>query len=127
MVSPKKLFLIDATGALISAFFLGVILRRYESTFGMQSDILLFLALLPILFAAYDYYCYFFLKTNWRSYLKGIAIANLIYCCITITLVVFHYQSLTILGLSYFLLELLVIAIIVGAEWRASKAAVEPS
>ena len=34
--SPKKIFLLDGLGAALSAFFLGVILVRFETFFGMQ-------------------------------------------------------------------------------------------
>lgn len=119
--NPKKLFFLDATGALISVFFLGFVLRKFEIIFGMPSDVLLLLALLPIFFAVYDYCCYFFLKDNCRPYLKGIAFANLVYCCITILHVIFHYQSLTILGLGYFLVEIVIILILVAVELKAVR------
>jgi hypothetical protein len=119
--NPKKLFLIDATGALISIFFLGFVLRIFESAFGMPSHALLLLAVMPVFFAAYDYYCYFFLKGNWRPYLNGIAFANLAYCCVTIHHMIFYYENLTNLGLGYFLVELLIILILVVIELKVTR------
>jgi len=51
--------------------------------------------------------------------MKGIIIANLVYCCLTIVLVFYFYQKLTILGLSYFLLELLMISGLIIIERMA--------
>ena len=62
--NPKKLFLIDGLGALVSAFFLGVVLVRLESFFGIPPFILYFLAFLPCLFAAYDFFCYLKVKEH---------------------------------------------------------------
>lgn len=126
LTDTKKLFVIDALGALLSSFLLGVVFRRFESTFGMPKDILLVLALLPILFIAYDYYAYFNVKENWRPYLKGIAFLNSIYCCITVGLVIYHYERLTFWGVGYFVAELLIIAVVITLELKASSKSAKP-
>lgn len=115
----NRLFLIDGLGASVSAFFLGVVLIRFENTFGMPRSVLYFLALLPCIFAIYSFGCYFFVKGNHRSYLRGVAVANLLYCVLTIGLVIFHFESLTLLGLLYFFIELIVIVLLVSVELRA--------
>lgn len=119
--NPKQLFFIDGLGALVSAFFLGVVLVRLHETIGMQLNILYFLAILPIFFAMYSFSCYFFLADNHRTFLRGIAFANLLYCCITLSLVVYYYNSLTVLGLTYFLVELIIVGVIIAIEFKASK------
>ena len=107
--NPKKLFLIDSLGAVLTAFFLGVILVRFEDSFGMPKTILYVLSSMACIYAIYSICSYFLLTNIWRPYLKGIAIANLIHCCLTIGLVFYFYQKLTVLGLTYFLLELIVV------------------
>ena len=119
---PKQLFLVDGLGALLSAFFLGIVLVGFKNHIGMPVNTLYILAIVPVFFAIYSFSCYFLLHNNHRHFLKGIAIANLLYCCMTITLLIYYYQSLTILGLGYFLLEILIIGVIVGVELKASKA-----
>ena len=116
--NPKKLFLIDGAGALLTAFSLGVVLASLEDTFGMPRTVLRPLSFLGFLYAAYSLGCYFFVTDNWRFYLKIIAIANLLYCCLTAALVVFSYQTLTVWGLAYFLLEIAVIVVLVRVEFR---------
>ena len=116
--NPKQLFLIDGLGAVLTIFFLVVILAGFEDRFGMPQNILYGLSLVVCVYAIYSFSCYFFLRGKWRPYLKAIAMANLLYCLITIGLVFYFYQSLTILGLLYFFLEVVVIGGLVVIEWR---------
>lgn len=118
---PRKLFLIDGLGALLSAFLLGIVLVQFESTFGMPRKTLCFLAFLPCLFAIYDFVCYFRFPNHWKFALKGIAIANLGYCCISIGMLVFHFSELTIFGWIYFLVEVFVVAVLAVVELWVSE------
>jgi hypothetical protein len=120
-LQPKQLFLIDGFGAMLSAFLLGVILTRFESTFGMPREALYFLAALPCLFALYDFACYFRITENWRPFLKTIAIANLLYCCLSIGFLLLHYPSLTALGWLYFLLELAIVIVLASMELKKAR------
>ena len=117
--NPKKLFLIDSLGAVLSAFFLGVILVRFEDSFGMPKTILYVLSSMACIYAIYSICCYFILANNWRPYLKVIAIANLIHCCLTIGLVFYFYQKLSVLGLIYFFLELVIVSGLIILERKA--------
>jgi len=119
--NPKKLFLIDGIGGVLTAFFLGVVLPRFEDSFGMPITILYYLSSIACVYAIYSISCYILLGNNWRPYLKGVAIANLLYCCTTIVLVFYFYQKLTMLGLIYFVLELMVIISLIIIERRAYR------
>ena len=119
-LNPRRLFLIDGFGAILSAFLLGIVMTRYESTFGMPRETLYFLASLPCVFAVYDFFCYLLVAESWRPYLNIIAIANLIYCCISIGFLFYHYQKLTSLGWIYFLLEVIIIIILVIVELKTA-------
>jgi hypothetical protein len=114
--NPKYIFLIDGLGAMLSAFFLGVILVKFEDSFGMPWAILYALSSVACLFAIYSICCYFFNFSNWQTYLKVIIMANTLYCCLTIGLVFFYYKSLSILGLIYFILELMVLIVLIFIE-----------
>jgi hypothetical protein len=115
---PKIIFLVDGFGALLTAFFLFGVLRPFEQTFGMPKDILTLLSLIALVFAVYSFYCYFFLKGNWKTFLFGISIANFMYCCLTLGLVYFFYSELTVLGVAYFLAEVAVVMGLVLVEWK---------
>lgn len=116
----KIIFIIDGFGALLSAFMLGVVLVQFESLFGMPKESLYLLAFLPCLFALYDLFCYLKVKENAAFFLKGIALANLLYCCLSIALVYVHYKQLTNLGFAYFVLELLVILGLVSIQLKTA-------
>lgn len=113
---PKKIFLVDGLGAVLTAFLLVVFLIRYVDVFGMPQKPLYFLSIIAVMYAIYSFCCYFFIGNRWRSYLKLIAFANLLYCCVTISLVIYFYSSVTIFGLIYFFAELIVIGCLVTIE-----------
>ncbi len=112
----NNLFLIDGIGALISTFFLGIVLVQLESYIGIPVSILYVLAGIALVFAAYSLSCYALTPNKWSSYLKAIAIANSMYCFLTLGLVIYFYNQLTLLGLMYFLLEITIIILIVRME-----------
>jgi|APTNR8051073442_1049403.scaffolds.fasta_scaffold01243_6 hypothetical protein len=117
-LSPKRLFLLDGLGACLTAFLLGVVLTAFNEHFGMPQKTLNILALIALVFAFYSFFCFFFIGNNWRLFLKIIAAANLLYCCLTITLVIYFYPHLTVLGVIYFLLEIVVVCALVFIELR---------
>ncbi len=119
-LKPKQLFLLDAFGAALSAFFLGFVLVKYQVYIGMPENVLYILALIPCLFIIYDLLCYVLLKDNWRPYLRIIAYANLLYCDTTLILSIYHFKKLTTLGLTYFTVELLLIIALSMLELRAT-------
>lgn len=118
ILKHKKLFLIDSLGALLSAFLLGVVLVSFESTFGMPRKVLYFLSITACTFAIYSYMSYLLIKENWKPYLKIIAFANLLYCCLTIGLIFYLNQKLTTFGLIFFLSEVIVIITLVIIELK---------
>lgn len=117
--NPKRLLGIDGLGALLSAFFLGVVLVRFEDYFGMPRTVLYALSLVACLFAIYSICCYFLLTHHWRPYLKIITILNILYCCLTMGFVFYFYQKLTHWGLIYFLLEFIVLIVLITIERMA--------
>lgn len=118
--NPKRLFLIDSLGALLTTFFLLGILRPLEHLFGMPQPVLLLLAIPALGFALYSACCYWLVGTRWRPFMRVIAGANFLYCCITASLVVWLLPQLTGLGITYFGLEMVVICVLVYVELRAA-------
>ena len=118
---PKRLFLLDGFGAIISAFLLGVVLVKLESIFGVPIRLLYFLAFLPIAFAIYDLYCFISVKENIGLFLQSIAYINIIYCCISLGLAFYHYKKITYLGWTYMLLEVFVVIALANLEFRTAK------
>ncbi len=120
-IAPKKIFLIDCIGAITSTFFLGVVLTTFEEFFGMPSHILYYLASIALVFAVYSFACYFRFPEKWTSFLKVIAFANLFYCILTLILVIYLFQQLTLFGLAYFIGEMILIIGIVSLEFKVAK------
>lgn len=121
-IEPKKLFLIDSIGALLSAILLGLILPRFEYFIGISPTVLYGLAVIPCFFAAYSFLCFLIKIENWRLFMKIIAIANTLYCCLTASLMLYFYQKITTLGIIYFTFEIIIILFLANIEWKkASK------
>ena len=118
-LSTKKLFLIDGLGAFLTAFFLFAILRTFNEYIGMPQAILTKLSIVAVLFCVYSIGCFFLVNKNWKPFLLAISIANLLYCCVTIGFIMYYYPQLTSLGLTYFLLELVVVCGLVFVELSA--------
>lgn len=116
--NPKLVFLLDCLGALLSAFLLGVVLTSFEPIFGMPRQVLYGLAALAGLFAIYSFWNYRWFKENWRPYLRGIVIVNLLYCGLTAALVIYFRQELTKWGFLYFFQEMVVIIVVVMLEFK---------
>ncbi|MEQ9375992.1 MAG: hypothetical protein RIG68_12485 [Imperialibacter sp.] len=119
--NPKKLFLFDGFGASLSAFLLGVVLVKLQTLFGIPAATLYTLAAFPVIFAVYDYYCYRRVAYQLGPFLKGIALLNLLYCCLSIGLAVYHYGTITNLGWIYLLIEVLIVGLLALIEIKVAK------
>ena len=120
LTNPKKLLLIDGCGAILSIFLLGVVLVRFEKYVGIPPVTLYLLAVFPTMFAIYDLFSYLQLHYKQPLLLKRIAFFNLIYCCLSIGVAFYHYETLTTLGWIYIFIETLVIMIL--ATWELNIA-----
>ena len=115
-LNPKRLFLIDSLGAFFTALLLFAILRTFNEYFGMPKTTLDFLSIIALAFSVYSFCCFFLVNKNWHPFLRAIIIANLLYSCLTLGLVIYNYPRLTILGVTYFLLEIVVVCGLVFFE-----------
>jgi hypothetical protein len=118
---PKTLFLIDGLGGLVTALLLYGVLRPFHEYVGMPPKVLIYLTLIAALFFIYSTLCHLFVKENWKPFLKIISYANLLYCCLTLLLMIYYFQELTTLGVGYFLAEILVILVLVYFERKAIR------
>ncbi len=107
--NPKTLFLIDSAGALLTSFFLFVIMRQFNEYVGMPETVLTYLSVTAICFFSYSLACFLLVKQGWTVFLWVICIANLLYCILTVGLLVKYQALLTVLGTIYFLMEILII------------------
>lgn len=118
----NTLFLIDSLGAFLTALFLFIIMQQLNQYFGMPKTVLTNLSVIAGLFCIYSTACFLFLKGRWTLYIRIIGVANLLYCVLTIGLLIKYYSLLTIIGTIYFLIE---IVIICGLSYVELKVAAE--
>lgn len=114
--NPKRLFLLDGLGALLSSFLLGVMLVEFQSVFGIPVPTLYFLAFLPAVFAVYDFLCFVGAENNIGLILKIIGYMNIAYCCISLVCAILHYNSITAWGWAYISVEIVVVLAIAKLE-----------
>lgn len=117
-LDSRKIFLLDGVGGLITAFMLFFVLRNFEKYFGMPDIALVWLSALGLVYGIYSLSCYFFVRENLTKFLKVIAVANVVYCLITGLLIYVHYDSLTSLGIIYFIVEIFIILGLVRMEMK---------
>ena len=114
---PRKLLLLDAAGALISAVMLGIVLVEHQALIGLPVHILYYLAAAPLVFLCYDIAAYY-LANDYRRALQIIAVANVLYSLVSIALLILHRQDLTAIGYSYFIIEVIIVLLIATYEWK---------
>ncbi len=119
--NPKNLFLIDSIGAFLSATFLFAILSFFEKKFGLPKKTLYLLFGIAGIFSIYSMCCFVFIGKQWRAFLRTISIANLLYCLLTIIFLVITHNSVTLLGLLYFILETIIISSLAYIELRTAQ------
>lgn len=120
--SPKQIFLIDALGALLTCLLLILIQTKFNFHFGMPSNQLTILSIIAFVFFCYSISCFFlFSQINWKRFLKIISSANLIYCGLTLFLLLYNYKNLTPFDWIYFLGEIAIIIYLVSLEIRVIR------
>ena len=119
--NPKKVFQLDGLGAMVSAVLLGVVLVKWESVFGIPTSTLYVLAAIPCLFAVYDFYCYLKVEKKLGVFLNVIALANLLYCTLSIGLALSHLDTITAFGWAYITGEIVLVTAIALFELTVSK------
>jgi len=119
--NPKFLFILDSLGALLSAFMLGVVLVHFKSFFGIPITTLYILATLPLLFVAFDVYSYFSADSQLGINLRRIAIINLSYCLLSLSLAFYHIELITVYGWIYIVIEIIIVLFIANLEFKTGN------
>lgn len=119
--SPERIFLVDGLGAALTATMLGVVLPAFVGFFGMPTTVLYPLTGVAACYAIYSFSCHFLKPQRWQLFLRGIASLNLIYCCVSLALMVIFWDSLSVWGVAYFASEKLIILQLVFQEFSLAR------
>jgi hypothetical protein len=110
MAVPKKIFLIDGAGALLTALTLIFAPVLLPGIFGLPQANTLLLGSIAVCFAVYSLYNYVrFNPTRWKLLLRIIALANLAYCLLSLVVLLYFYKQVTVIGWIYFIGEIAII------------------
>lgn len=118
---PKNLFLVDAIGAMLTTVLLVVILINFNHYFGINKTTFSYLSLFVAFLFVYSTTCFFFLKDNWALYIRIISCANLLYCILTLGLMILNHDTVTTIGMTYFLIEITIIIGLVYIELNVAN------
>lgn len=117
---PRRVFLMDGLGAVVSALALGVGLPAVQPLIGMPREVLLFLAAIPVGYAIYSFGCAARLPVKWPSWLRGIAKLNAAYAGLSVALLAAHAAQIQPLGWAYFVGEILLLSGLAPLEWKVA-------
>ncbi|TGM45482.1 hypothetical protein [Leptospira vanthielii] len=119
--NPRYIFLVDGFGAILSAALLALVLPLFLNLLGMPLETLYILSILPVVYSIYSLLCYFLDPFQWKFYLRVIAIANFLYCLVTMVYLILNLEQTTIFGELYFVLEMIVVAGLATFELKISN------
>lgn len=118
--NPRKIFLIDSLGAILTVFFLFVVLRNFYEYFGMPQTVLTYLSIIVAFLCSFSAICFLFLKAYWTPFIIATSIANSLYCILTMALLFIYYPLLSPIGISYFLIEIAIICGLIYLELQVA-------
>jgi hypothetical protein len=118
----RKLFLLDASGALISCLLIGFLQIPHTEVFGIPPSAFRILLILAIGLMLFSSLCYFFLNTaQLKSFLRKLAWMNTTYLFITFFFIIQYSPQIRMTGWIYYSLEVMVMSLLIVVEYRYSR------
>ncbi len=118
---PRKIFAIDAIGAIVSALSLYVVILPLNSYFGVSLKIVWILGGASLAFFLFSMFCALTSGKQVVTKLRIVITANLLYGVLTAFLILWNHSSITGLGIAYFVAEYSVIFALVMLERECLK------
>ena len=117
-MSPRRLFVLDASGACLSVVLLGFVLPACHSYLGIPPGVFRPLLLWAIVCLLYDLTCLRWMELSMRRWVVGIISLNSCYGILAGVVAVHHWSVLTQLGVVFFIGDVCVIfALVVLESW----------
>lgn len=114
--NPKRILLIDGLGAVVTTLLLVFLVPMLAPFWVNTNSLYKILPLISGFLAINSLVAFFFFKTNWLFYLRFVAIANISYCLFSIFTLLVETNHLSILVITYFSLEILIVLFLVYLE-----------
>jgi len=102
----------------VTATLLGVVLVRFADAFGVPERVFAGLAGIVLVYCVYSSIMVLLNPSRWRLTVRVIAVANALYCGVTLIMLVVLRDRVTALGVAYFVGEAALILGIAAFEWR---------
>jgi hypothetical protein len=116
-MNERTIFLLDGVGAALSFVFTGLILPCFSDVLGLSKEVIYCLAGFPAIYMIFSFCCYGFIKVIKSWMLLIIILANLVYCLVTGSLIVF-YDGLSDFGKYLLAAEILVVIGVIALELK---------
>lgn len=113
---PNLILLVDGLGAILTTLFLLFLVPILDPFWVNANPFYNSLPLISGILAFASLSAFFFFKTNWLIYLRYVVMANIGYCLFSIFILVFDSHLVSILIITYFSLEILVVLLLVYVE-----------
>lgn len=117
---PKKIFLFDGLGAMLSTALLYFLLMPNAAWIGLSVTQINALVIGALCLVGYDLIARIVYTPERGWLIKVLALLNTLYCITTLSVLILHYTSITILGWAYFLGEMAIVGVLVYLEWKIS-------
>lgn len=117
----KDLFILDGLGAFLSLCMHLLILAYFQEAIGLPINALLVFSIFPIIYLLFDWFAYKANPSFDQRNLLIIALSNLMYCVIVAVVLITYKDLISVLGGSYFLIEIILILVIASMEYRTSN------
>lgn len=117
-LSVKRIFGIDAAGALLTATLLFLLWAPHPEWLGIPESALLVLGSIACTFFLYSASCALNTSEKWRLYLGIISVLNMAYVVLVFGLLLAHSSQITALGWLILMGEAFIILILASVEMK---------
>jgi hypothetical protein len=111
----KNIFLLDGSGAVLSAVVTGLLLPSFSGLLGLAPNAFYSLAVFPLIYAVYSFSCFFLVNQKKPWMLLTIIVANLFYCVVSASVLLLS-KTITSWGRGLLVMEIVVIIAVVAFE-----------
>ena len=120
--APKKVFLLDAIGAFFSMFILFLVHEViHYNFFNLPNTPIVFMYCLAGSYMIFSIISYCVVLNNWKQLLQIVITLNWIYIIIIIGVIFLFKNEITLHGLCYFIVEIVVLLLVITIECKVLK------